>query len=253
MKQKFLPESLYNIDSSMSYNKLNVFYKNNSTITGKVIRLDLEGHRFEVDLGGRFTGIMPFADATIYPIYKEDGNISANLYSLVGKTIQARIYFMEGDNILISRKSNMLEALEVLKRENNISFACITSFSQASAFFDIGGGIIGRSFGKDFSTVKFNNVKDVGLSVGEIIPVSILGTDETGTYFNLSRVEAQSDYRDDLKEGDVVSCKVFGNVTEETDNTGYFVLINKSETPYDNLATLVINNAIGETLSQIKV
>lgn len=31
------------------------------------------------------------------------------------------------------------------------------------------------------------------------------------------------------------------------------VLINKSETPYDNLATLVINNAIGETLSQIKV
>ena len=31
------------------------------------------------------------------------------------------------------------------------------------------------------------------------------------------------------------------------------VLINKSETPYDNLATLVINDAIGETLSQIKV
>ena len=31
------------------------------------------------------------------------------------------------------------------------------------------------------------------------------------------------------------------------------VLINKSETPYDNLASLVINDAIGETLSQIKV
>lgn len=31
------------------------------------------------------------------------------------------------------------------------------------------------------------------------------------------------------------------------------VLINKSETPYDNLATLVINDAIGETLGQIKV
>jgi NAD-dependent deacetylase len=31
------------------------------------------------------------------------------------------------------------------------------------------------------------------------------------------------------------------------------VLINKSETPYDNDATLVINDAIGETLSQIKV
>lgn len=31
------------------------------------------------------------------------------------------------------------------------------------------------------------------------------------------------------------------------------VLINKSETPYDNLASLVINDAIGETLSQIKI
>ena len=31
------------------------------------------------------------------------------------------------------------------------------------------------------------------------------------------------------------------------------VLINKSETPYDNLATLVVNDAIGETFSQIKI
>lgn len=31
------------------------------------------------------------------------------------------------------------------------------------------------------------------------------------------------------------------------------VLVNKSETPYDNLATLVINDAIGETFSQIKI
>ena len=31
------------------------------------------------------------------------------------------------------------------------------------------------------------------------------------------------------------------------------VLINKSETQYDNLATLVINDAIGETLSKIKI
>lgn len=31
------------------------------------------------------------------------------------------------------------------------------------------------------------------------------------------------------------------------------VLINKSETPYDNIASLVINDALGKTLSQIKV
>ena len=36
-------------------------------------------------------------------------------------------------------------------------------------------------------------------------------------------------------------------------NGNKLVLINKSETPYDDLASLVINDAIGETLSQIKV
>ena len=36
-------------------------------------------------------------------------------------------------------------------------------------------------------------------------------------------------------------------------NGSKLVLINKSQTPYDNLASLVINEAIGETLSQIKI
>ena len=36
-------------------------------------------------------------------------------------------------------------------------------------------------------------------------------------------------------------------------NGAKLVLINKSETPYDNLASLVINDAIGETLEQTKI
>ena len=36
-------------------------------------------------------------------------------------------------------------------------------------------------------------------------------------------------------------------------NGKHLVLINKSETPYDDVATLVINDAIGEVFSQIKV
>ena len=36
-------------------------------------------------------------------------------------------------------------------------------------------------------------------------------------------------------------------------NGNKIVLINKSETPYDNMASLVINDAIGETLSKIKI
>ena len=36
-------------------------------------------------------------------------------------------------------------------------------------------------------------------------------------------------------------------------NGSRLVLINKSETPYDGLASLVINEAIGETLEQIEI
>ena len=36
-------------------------------------------------------------------------------------------------------------------------------------------------------------------------------------------------------------------------NGKHLILINKSETPYDNMASLVINDAIGETMSQIKI
>lgn len=36
-------------------------------------------------------------------------------------------------------------------------------------------------------------------------------------------------------------------------NGSNLVLINKSETPYDDSANLVINDAIGKTLSQIKI
>ena len=55
-----------------------------------------------------------------------------------------------------------------------------------------------------------------------------------------------------------VSLKRFDVVYPAAGLINYFngknlVLINKSETPYDNLASLVINDAIGETLSQIKI
>ena len=36
-------------------------------------------------------------------------------------------------------------------------------------------------------------------------------------------------------------------------NGDNLVLINKSETPYDNMASLVINEAIGETMSKLDI
>ncbi len=227
MAQLCLPESVYEPDSNMNYQKLIAFYESNITITGNVLRLNSSAQLLEVELGNGFMGVMSFEDSTIYPIFKEDGTPSPNLYQLVGKNINVKIINMEDGNIFLSRRKNMLEALEFLKNEKEIRFATVTAFSKLSAFFDIGAGIIGRAYSKDFSNVKYKNIKDIGVEVGEMLPVNIISFFEEENKFNLSRVNALPSSEDFYSEGDVVTAKVFDRVTEDEDEIGYYVLIDK--------------------------
>jgi len=156
----FLPESLSKVDSEMDLEKLSHFYEKNSTVIGKVIRIDFENQLFIVDLGGKIAAKMPFNESTIYPIYDSNDRYSLNIINLFEKTIQAKIKIFEKDNIILSRKDNMLEALETLKTETDSIFAIILGFSKLSAFLDVGAGIIGRSCSRNFSNTVFNDIRD---------------------------------------------------------------------------------------------
>ena len=239
-KQIFLPEALYGIDSEMTYNKLYIYYKTNTSVTCKVLRSDSKNQLLEVDLGGNLTGIIPFELSTIYQIYNGT-SLSPNIFSLVGKNVRAKIqkFDFENNTIILSRKESMLEAFEILKDTTQIDFAVITGFSKSSAFVDIGAGITGKSTEKAFSSIIFNNIEEIGINKGDIISVTVLSCDEETKRFELSRVDALPQINNFLSRDDHILCTVLAPIDSE--KTGYFVSIDKNnfkgivDSPYEEL------------------
>lgn len=227
-KETYLPESMLNIDLTMTYEKLSFFYESYSSVTGNVIRLNVDEELLYVDLGGGIIGIMPFTEATIYSIRKNDGTLSPNITHLTRKTIQAKIKNFKDNTIILSRKDNMLDALEVLKQQTKIESAKITGLSSASAFIDIGAGIIGRSSGRHFSPTIYRDVKDTGIHVGDTISVMITEFLEDKLQFELSRVAAIPPVSEIYKENTFVDCKVFDPV-ENGKGIGYYVTFHNND------------------------
>lgn len=232
LHKNFLPESLYNIDSTMTYEKLYDFYESRTTLTGKVRRLNSQERLMEVELGNGFLSFMSFEEATIYPISRPDGTFSPNLYHLVGKTIRAKIIGFDHSNKtpFLSRKENMLEALPFLKGQTNEFInASISSFSKHSAFFDMGAGIMGRASTMDFSAARFRDIRDLGFKIGDIIPIQIISFLEEENKFNVSRVATLPSVFDVLSEGDVVTAQVFDKVNDD-EQIGYYILVDQTFT-----------------------
>lgn len=222
----FLPESMYEIDSTMDFKKIQFINNFKLSLTGIVIRENSRDEYLEVLIGENLTAILPFSQATIYPTHKEDGSISPNIYELVGNKIRAKIISLNNDKIILSRKENMIEALENLKKQTEFELAVITGFSKQSAFFDVGAGIQGRSHTKDFSLIKFHDIKDIGIKKNERVPVKVIEFLDDEMRFNLSRVSALPSHYDHFWEGDRVVATVFNPAPNS--NGGHFVLIDNT-------------------------
>lgn len=248
MSKNFLPESMYDIDSRMTPFKLFNHYLTKKSIIGKVIRIDSKTNTIKVNVGGNLTANMSFDEATIYPIYRPNGTLSPNIYTLLDKTIQAKVIGLDVKNIRLSRKNNMLEALDSLKTQSEIPYAVITNFFNISAFVDIGAGLVGRIKSKELSNVMFRNIADIGLAKGDIIPVKVLNFFQDSNNFELSRVATFPNFRDIIKKGEIVHCKVFGNVGDPQ-GLGYFVLI--KDTVCGILDSQVILNYGNEVVAKV--
>jgi len=222
-KQLFLPEFMCSVDSGMTLGKLEVSYLSQTPVTGKVIKINLRDRFLTVNLGGNFISYMPFEEATIYPIYKPDNSISPAILSLLNKRIQVQILKIKGNNINISRRINMLNALDYFKKQSQIKYAAIVGFNNLSAFIDIGAGLSGKILAKDLSPVLYHNPKDLGLHRGDIISVNVLEYLPDSFFFTLARNFPKLE--ESLKISDLVRCKVFDKVYNDPDGIGYYVLI----------------------------
>lgn len=226
IKRFFLPEQMYHINKQIHRRELADAFVTDKAVTGQVTRLNLKNQLFEVNLGNQFNAIMPFEESTIYNIYKDirQKDLSPAIYTLVGRTIRAKITSLK-NGIYLSRKDNMIEALAYLKGYSQFDQAMITAFSNCSAFIDVGAGITGKISTFNFSPTRFDNIKDIGLKVNDIIPVQVLDFNPEENHFELSRVSLIPPFEETLDPLDQVVCKVFHALP---DKTGYYVLINQS-------------------------
>lgn len=229
----FLPESLYELDSNMSLEKLQQSFEDDEPVTAKVTRYNSYRKCLEVDLGNNMKGVIPLSDSTIYPIYKKglnnvDYNITPHIYTLIGKRIRAKITSCT-ETIQLSRKEHMLEAIKYLKCLSEIPETVIVSFSKNSAFMDIGAGIMGRIYCKDFSHSFIFDMNHTDFQVGDILKqVKVLSFDSELNRFDLSRLACLPPYKEVLHAGDIVTCKVINPLNDpvgDPEGVGYFVEI----------------------------
>jgi len=221
--QSYLPESMYSVDSTMTYKKIYESGEQNEPLTGKIFRLTAKA--LEIDFGGGIIYHMPFHEFTIYPIYKEDGELSPNIYTMVGRKIRAKVTINCDGSFNLSRKAHMLEALETLKNQSDINYAQITSFSRFSAFVDMGAGIIGRICAADFSPIYYRNIQDIGIKEGTIIPLKIKEYLPEINRFELSRLQTFDDPENVLEPSSIVICQIFEKLVSDPTNVGYHALI----------------------------
>ena len=213
----YMPESKYFVDSKLTRENLNT----GDIVTGIVTSLVTSKQFLVVNLGN-FNAIMPFEYCSIYENKFREGYIDPNIFSLIGRTIRARVV-KTGTNIIISRKELMKEALDYFKRVNPSEFTVvITGFNKLSAFVDVGAGIHGRIMPSEFANIHFNNIQDIGLKIGDSFTVKNIGYNEEVKSFELSRMAVIFDTPHNYQRDDNVNFKVFKSLN---DRSGYLGLI----------------------------
>lgn len=214
---EYMPESTYSIDSELTRENLN----QGDIVTGIVTSLVTSKQFLVVDLGN-FNTIMPFEHCSIYKNKFRESYIDPNIFSLIGRTIRARV-IKTGKNTIISRKELMKEALDYLKKVNPSEFTIvITGFNNLSAFVDVGAGIHGRIMPSEFANVHFNNIRDIGLKIGDSFTVKNLGYNKEVKSFELSRMAVIYETPHNYQRDDYVNFKVFKSLN---DRSGYLGLI----------------------------
>lgn len=234
----YYPESKYFFDpAKVSRKKVIEAFQQGQTVTGFVESFDAKfSGCFYVNLGAGLIGILPRAEASIYPLYRNNGSTSGEFNNLVGRTIRTKIFFIDekGNDpyVFLSRRQNMLETFEHLVSNNidEIPSATIVGLTRKSALVDIGQGIIGKIPPHEFSYCFYDDIYDLGFRKGDSFPVKILDCKEEGFTFSLSRLACLPSAEEVLTPGKVYPAQVFHSIENNNYNYGcygYFVSVKK--------------------------
>ena len=226
LKSKILPESEYTF-KELSWLDIENAWRDAETITGKVTEILTDKEVLIVllgksDNGGDIVGILPFSEVTIYPFkYSSNPNriLPLQIATLKNKLIRVKVAYIKDEYIKLSRKANMLNAIEHLK-ECEFAFFVVQSLTEKMCFGDIGDGIVGCISIKNISKSRIANVCE-RLHKGDKTWTKILSFNEERQSFFLSYKDVFREYDPkNYKHGDTIVCTVCTPV--DSSHSGYF-------------------------------
>ena len=230
MERKLKPEAKYCVNSKLSFLDIVRAYKVGSTITGKVIDYNVDNEILVVDLGNGHQGILPWEEVCIYDftyaIVSEVEKIPRQILVILYKTVRVKVIEINEGNIVLSRKKNMLEAVEKISSSGETIFkGVVVGKYKDGVFFDIAEGITAFCHITQYSKTFIENI-GAWLSLGEEELVELTQINNVNNYrYQCSRKIAGSSANDykKYKEGQIIMVKVSKPVYNKDKLTGYFV------------------------------
>ena len=223
MYSKILPEACCDTRKYLSFEQCIVSYKENQTVCGTVVSYNNEEEYLTVRLGCELFAKLPYSEVSIYPLKystNPEYKLPFQIYLILNKRISAKILSIKGDEIILSRKNNMLEAFEELKKYTYLHFY-VTSVTQSDVFGDVGAGISARIPRCKLCKSRIRSAEEV-VCVGNNLLVKVFSYDYENMRFTVSYKDTFDKYNPNLyHSGEKITCIV--NEVVDDSATGYFV------------------------------
>ena len=203
-------------------------YLQNQTLTGKVTYIHYASKTLQVILGEGILAVMPWSEATIYKFsYKSEKmpTLPTQISTLLYRKVRVKVKeILEDGTIVVSRKENMLKALEEVKFtwEEETYQAVVTGKYPSGIFMDIGEGLIAFCHVSEISMCRVN--VDTWVKKGETYSVKIVDVSDAEDNYrmNCSIRKANNTTIDDFKEGQIVNVRISNPVYNGYTISGYF-------------------------------
>lgn len=225
--KSIMPEAFYSLDNFMSYEKLSRKLSSGEFVVGKVISWNRVKQLFNVSLGNDIIATLPISETSIYPTLNPTGVLKPEAYYLIGKIICAKIISICNDEIIISRKANMLEAFDKIKNlENEIVDCYVKSAQNIMLFLDIGFGISGMLHVCNLCDARIDNVLDIGIKEEDFIKAKIASIDSGKFYVSMGYKELFEDVSKVLNYNDLIEVIALLPINSDKKPDGYFAYVN---------------------------
>lgn len=170
---------IHHVYTPLTHEQIITAYKNGYTVTGVVENVLGDEKIVQVRLGDDILAKLPFSEVTIYPLRyskKVQSDLPTNIRCLMQKKIRVKITKVKDDEIILSRKLNMIEAYFKLLFEKTVMMY-ITEVIEKSVFGDIGEGLCGKMLINEICRTHIHHAKH-RMKIGQTVEVLLTGVDQ---------------------------------------------------------------------------